>query len=188
MSRDRFESLCDAAAEEFLAQGFEGASLGRITDASGIARATLYRRFGSKEGLFHEVIGREVAATAGGDIRLPRAGGIEAQLRQLCRATLDLHLAPRSVRLHHRLMQESGRFPELASAFYDAQVARVERPFVRIVVAGGFPIPQAAVVRAFHTLATFGVRYLVTSRGIAAEERDAVSAQAAAIMLRGVGL
>lgn len=186
LSRERFAALCDAAADEFLAHGFDAASLGRITTDSGIARATIYRQFGSKAGLFEHVIGREVVAAARVDIAVPRAGGPSRQLQRLCRAALDLHLEPRSIRLHQLLVQESARFPVLARSFYDGQVARIGRPFARIAAAAGFPAPQAAVVRACHTLATFGVRYLVTSREVPAGERDAVSAQAASIMLRGV--
>ena len=114
---------------------------------------------------------------------LRRDGGSEGRALLLL---LDLHLEPRSIRLHQLLVQESARFPVLARSFYDGQVARIGRPFTRIAAAAGFPAPQAAVVRACHTLATFGVRYLVTSREVPAGERDAVSAQAASIMLRGV--
>ena len=44
----------------------------------------------------------------------------------------------------------------------------------------------APIVRAAHTLATFGVRYVATLRPVNAAERDAMSAQAATILAHGI--
>lgn len=184
---ERFDRLCEAAAAEFLERGFDGASLGNVTAATGVGRATIYRQFGSKEGLFVHVIGREIEA-ASRELPAPRGTVPLKRLQLLARAALDRHLEPRSIRLQRLLVQESAGFPGLARGLYDAQVARSGRAFARVVEDAGLGSPAPAVVRAFHTLATFAVRYLVTSRTIPAAERDAVSAQAATIMCRGVGL
>lgn len=185
LSQDRFEGLCGAAADEFMEHGFEGASLDPIIAATGVGRTTIYRQFGNKQGLFAHVIGREIAALRT-EIAPPGGSGLEGRLRQLCRAALDLHLMPKSIGLHHLLVQESTLFPELARSFYDMQVERLRLPFEQVLRSERHDAPSPAVARAFHTLATFGARYIATLAPPDSEERDAVSAQAARIMATGM--
>ncbi len=51
------KALCDAL-EVFLEKGYEGAHLGDLTRAMGINPPSLYAAFGSKEGLFRQVLDR----------------------------------------------------------------------------------------------------------------------------------
>ena len=62
-SFDRDEVL-DAAVLVFWAKGYEGTSIGDLTEAMGINRPSLYSTFGSKRELFIQVIDR-YAATQG---------------------------------------------------------------------------------------------------------------------------
>jgi len=62
----------DAALRVFWAKGYEGASLDDLTEATGLARPSLYNAFGNKEALFlacveryRRTIGAEVAAALG---------------------------------------------------------------------------------------------------------------------------
>lgn len=59
----RIARLLDIALEEFVRHGFGGASLDRLVALSGVSKTTIYRRFGSKEGLFTTLIGQSVAQT-----------------------------------------------------------------------------------------------------------------------------
>ena len=52
----RREMIVDAALTEFAQRGYEGASIGRIAAASGVARTALYDHFPSKLVLFVEVL------------------------------------------------------------------------------------------------------------------------------------
>lgn len=182
---DRFDALCRAAADEFLARGFEGASLDPIIAAAGVGRSTIYRQFGNKQGLFAHVIGQEIAALAS-PIAAPDGDDLTTRLRHLCRAALDRHLEPRSIALHHLLVQDSAIFPDLARGFYAMQVARLEYAFTDTLTDAGLAPPSPPVIRAAHTLATFGVRYVATLRPVEDDERDAMSAQAAAILAHGI--
>lgn len=95
---DRFAALCRAAADEFLARGFDGASLDPIIAATGVGRSTIYRQFGSKQGLFSHVVGQEIAALA---VPLPpRAAAIS---RPGCNASA----APRSIGIWSRARSRS---------------------------------------------------------------------------------
>jgi len=52
------DAAIDAAMLLFWARGYETTSLAELTEALGIAPASLYAAFGSKEGLFHEALRR----------------------------------------------------------------------------------------------------------------------------------
>jgi AcrR family transcriptional regulator len=52
------DAAIDAAMRLFWARGYEATSLAELTKALGIAPASLYAAFGSKEGLFYEAIRR----------------------------------------------------------------------------------------------------------------------------------
>lgn len=181
---ERFELLCDAATGEFLEHGFEGASIDRITAAAGVARSTIYRQFGSKEGLFRYVVARHIDVSVKA-LCVPEALDLPEKIELLAAAALDLHLEPRSVAMHHLLVEQAQRFPDLARRFYDMQVCRVGQPFRDALVAHGYPPPTSALVRAFHTLATFGVRFIAAPRAVTREERRCVASEAASIILHG---
>lgn len=183
---DRFAALCRAAADEFLAHGFESASLDPIIATAGVGRSTIYRQFGNKQGLFAHVIGCEVVGFAQ-PIATPDGNELATRLQRLCRTALDRHLEPRSIALHHLLVQDSAIFPDLARGFYAMQVARLNDAFADILADAGIAPPPPPVVRAAHTLATFGARYVATLRPVDEAERDAMSTQAAAILSQGIG-
>ncbi len=61
------DPLLVAAREQFLAHGYAGTSLERIATQAGVARQTIYNRFGSKKSLFREVVSRKWASLASGD-------------------------------------------------------------------------------------------------------------------------
>lgn len=50
-------AMLDAATHAFWRLGYDGASLGELTDATGVSRPTLYAAFGDKAALFRAVLG-----------------------------------------------------------------------------------------------------------------------------------
>jgi AcrR family transcriptional regulator len=60
LSFDR-EQVLDAAVQVFWEKGYEGASIGDLTQAMGINPPSLYAKFGNKHGLFLQAIDRYVA-------------------------------------------------------------------------------------------------------------------------------
>lgn len=54
----RIEAILDAAEKAFLAQGYDGANIDRIAQAAGLAKATVYSHFGSKECLYEAMLKR----------------------------------------------------------------------------------------------------------------------------------
>src|SRR5262252_440042 len=54
------EEFLDRALELFFEQGFEGASIESITASAGIAKRTVYQRFGDKKSLFKAALQRAI--------------------------------------------------------------------------------------------------------------------------------
>src|SRR5947208_1855466 len=63
------DTTLDRAIEVFWRRGYEGASLGELTEAMGINKPSLYAAYGNKEELFR----RAVARYAEGDMAYARA-------------------------------------------------------------------------------------------------------------------
>src|SRR5215467_9348829 len=61
--RAKRRQIMEGARAVFLAQGFDGASMGEITRKAGVSKGTLYVYFESKEALFTAVVICNVAAT-----------------------------------------------------------------------------------------------------------------------------
>jgi AcrR family transcriptional regulator len=86
----RRELIVDAALEEFAEHGYEGASMGRIGRAAGVARTVLYDHFPSKRALFVALLEThrdELMA------HLREAITAEAPWRERMRASIDAFFA-----------------------------------------------------------------------------------------------
>jgi AcrR family transcriptional regulator len=82
---DRVDALVDATIAELRANGYEGLTVRNAARRAGVAPATAYTYFGSKDHLVAEVFWRRVAAlpdTAGRSARTP-ARRVSAALREL---------------------------------------------------------------------------------------------------------
>src|SRR5215813_13794412 len=56
--------IIEGARQVFLAQGFDGASMGEIAREAGVSKGTLYVYFDSKEALFEAIVEAECHAQA----------------------------------------------------------------------------------------------------------------------------
>ena len=83
---DREDAL-DAATDAFWRYGYEGTSIALLTQKTGVTPPTLYAAFGSKEGLYREVLARyrrrrEARESESGVIGLTLYDLLEAHLRE----------------------------------------------------------------------------------------------------------
>lgn len=116
----RRAAMLDAAKAVFIEHGYADATLDEVIRRSGGSRATLYKQFGDKEGLFAAIIA-DICA----DIVAPlakSASGQEPQAVLLAfgRAFMAGLMEPRGLALYRVLIGEAARFPELAEAVYRA--------------------------------------------------------------------
>jgi AcrR family transcriptional regulator len=135
--RDRTRAeILDAATQHFAEHGYSGARVDEIAEQTRTTKRMLYYYFGSKEGLYTEVLERAYA-----QIRAAEQGvDVEhlepvAAIRRLAELTFDHHEAhPDFIRLVsieniHRAehMRASGRFAKLNTPAIDLIAAILER-------------------------------------------------------------
>lgn len=183
---ERFDELCSTALDLFLEHGFDGMSLDTLIAATGVSRATIYRQFGSKEGLFRYVIERELSRVAADRITAPDTPSILSGMIVLARVALERHLAERTLAMYRLLIREVQRVPDLARRYYDLQCDGLREPLTILYQQHGGGAADDCCVRAFHTLATFGARYLVDEPPANGSEIEDLAEHAARIMLTGV--
>jgi AcrR family transcriptional regulator len=117
--KKRQDAMLAAAADVFLERGFAGATLDDVIGRAGGSRATLYQRFGNKEGLFAAI----VADVCGRMVRpLSIAAGRDTAttLTDFAEAYMELLMAPRSLGLFRIVAAEGLRFPALAARVFAA--------------------------------------------------------------------
>jgi len=103
-----------AALEILIAHGYEGATTQKIAEASGVNEVTLFRKYGSKAGLFEKAIEHQLADTPLN--KLSYTGDLEADLLAIVEAyfeTNEIHgdIIP-------ILLVEMPRYPDLQGTFH----------------------------------------------------------------------
>jgi TetR/AcrR family transcriptional regulator, mexJK operon transcriptional repressor len=165
---DRVAQILDIAAEAFISQGFEGASVNEIAQRANASKTTLYSRFPTKQELFIAVLERRMnfvfneVATA-----LPVDAPIESTLTDFGSRLLELALSGDQVALLRVVGMESKRFPELGKRFYELGpkrgIAHLGR-YLREQIKRGLLIEEDSTIMAEHlsSLLTGGpVRWVV---------------------------
>ena len=123
----RRDLILDAAMALFLERGFEAASLQEIMSRAGGSLATLYRMFGSKEGLFNAVIERKAQAVFG-ELEVPDANVDMGEfLHTLGRRLMDLLVSPDVVGMNRLVLSEGARNPRIREIFMEQAPNRMYR-------------------------------------------------------------
>lgn len=154
----RREAMLSAAQAVFLEHGYAGASLEEVIQRVGGSKASLYSYFGSKEGLFEQMVVngcerflRNVAIPTGIE------GDLESTLRAFGLRFFKLFTDPNGVRLMRAIIAEATRFPEMAQQFYENGPKRARQQLAAFFAhchAGGHmhaPDPDFAAIQ-FITL------------------------------------
>ena len=114
----RRAAILDAAKAVFIEHGYANASLDDVIRRSGGSRATLYRQFGDKEGLFAAII-EQISAEMVAPLRsFPPDQDPETVLLTFGRGFMSALMEPSGLALYRVLIGEAERFPELAKAVY----------------------------------------------------------------------
>ncbi|WP_040684521.1 TetR/AcrR family transcriptional regulator [Nocardiopsis halotolerans] len=116
-------AILGAAEEVFLKGGYLGTNMDEIAAISGVSKQTIYKHFGSKEGLFVEIV-TSMTSGAGDAVHSEapepeRAEEVAAYLRNYACRQLTVVLTPRLMQLRRMVIGEVARFPELARVLYE---------------------------------------------------------------------
>lgn len=128
-SREAHGAILSASIELIRENGYDALTMEAIAARAGVGKATVYRRWKSREALVVEAIGRIVAAVPD-----PDTGSVEDDLMRLMRATLAMYADPATAALLSGLV---------------AAMARSE-PIARAVRAGFVGMRRAAMRRALE--------------------------------------
>ena len=120
LDESRVEEILDIAAEHFISQGFEAASISAIAREANASKTTLYSRFPTKEDLFMAVLEMRMNAIFSQvSTTLPVDPPIERTLKDFGLSLLRLAISRDQVALLRVVSMESTRFPKLAERFYE---------------------------------------------------------------------
>jgi TetR/AcrR family transcriptional repressor of mexJK operon len=162
-SARRLDHLLDVATSLFLGQGYGATTIEAVARDSGIAKKTIYRRFGDKPALFGAVLRRLSDRWLGMLVEVAVDGdALPATLRAFARQVLDGAVSPEGVMLSAMIQAEARAFPQLAHDYYENGPGRIQAALARFLAAqraaGRLAIeePEIAAEQFLH-LATGGI-------------------------------
>lgn len=111
------EELLDKALELFLEQGFEGTSIEAITAAAGMAKRTVYARYGDKTTLFKAALKRAIEEwiVPVDELRTLETADFEGSLRAIADRLVANMMSPGGQRLLRLTNTVSNRMPEIGA-------------------------------------------------------------------------
>jgi AcrR family transcriptional regulator len=110
-SREAHEAILRTAIALIREVGYDALTMDAIAARAGVGKATVYRRWKSREALVVEAIGRIVAAVPD-----PETGSVEDDLMRLMRSTLGMYADPASAALLSGLVAAMARSEPIARA------------------------------------------------------------------------
>ena len=115
----RRQEIVAVAEQVFLASGFSDTTMQMVAVRACASKETLYRHFGSKEGLFAEVVGnRARRLLVRLDAEIERPSDIDKVLRDIGVTLLGIMMSPEVISLMRIVVAEAPRDPALGRIFY----------------------------------------------------------------------
>jgi TetR/AcrR family transcriptional repressor of mexJK operon len=114
------EQLLDKALDVFLEHGFEGTRIDEITAVAGVAKRTIYQRYGDKETLFRTALQRAIDEFVIPDniLQAEEREDLSETLLRVGRVLVANLLSPAGLRLLRITNAESSRRPEIGEYSY----------------------------------------------------------------------
>jgi len=111
------EELLDKALDLFLEKGFDGTSIDAITASAGMAKRTVYARYGDKENLFRAALSRAIDdwIVPIDSLSAAECDDIRETLVRIGRMLVTNVLSPAGLRLLRLTNAESVRMPDVAT-------------------------------------------------------------------------
>ncbi|AWK88278.1 TetR/AcrR family transcriptional regulator [Azospirillum thermophilum] len=151
--RLRCRALLDAAADLFVEKGYAATSLTEILERAGGSRATLYKHFGDKEGLFRTMMEEHCAQILETMVVRRESDGTdrpEERLFQLGMQISDTLVSQQTIAILRTLVSEGARIPDIVESFFrigpQQTNGRITDYFLELAEAGLIAVdsPQSA--------------------------------------------
>jgi AcrR family transcriptional regulator len=177
-------AVLEATIAELIDSGYAGLSMEAVANRAGVHKATVYRRWGTLDGLLVDAL----VLFADQSVVMPDTGSIDGDLRRLARSALAV-LADRSGQALIRAMVSAGhdgRVGQVVRGFWAAHTTMVAEIVARAVDRGELPAGTrpADISRAIG--APLYMRLLVTAEPLDDEAADQAAAAVAAAARAGV--
>ncbi|WP_432980706.1 TetR/AcrR family transcriptional regulator [Dactylosporangium sp. CA-233914] len=114
-------AVAEAVRQELVEVGFTGTTMERIAQRAGVAKTTLYRRWGSVAQLVIDLF----TETAAAQIPLPDTGSLEGDLRELGRSSIALLRMPPLRAAFDVIVREAIHDPAARAALTAFSAARI---------------------------------------------------------------
>ena len=111
-------AILTAALELMAERGVRDLRMDDVAERAGVGKATIYRRYRSKDALVSDAI-----ATLVSEIAIPDTGSTRADLLALMRQAVELYSGSLAARLMPAVLEETRRNPELATTVRDEFLA-----------------------------------------------------------------
>ena len=153
-----------AAEKLFLEHGFEGVSMDRISELSGVTKQTVYSYVGSKEALFLNVVD-SMTGSAGDELDnvapQPLADTSPEQfLTRFAEEQLQIVVTPRLTKLRRMVIGEMTRFPELGAVLHRRgparSIERLSQAFAQYAKAGALDVKDPRKAATFFNWLIMG--------------------------------
>lgn len=126
LSGERIAEMLDIATEVFLEKGYTAASTSAIAAQANASKSTFYKRFPSKQDLFHAVVERHTEKSFEGMVQLSLTASVHDALLAFGKDVLRVLLNPDQIRLVRLISAEVERHPELAHHYFRCGPHRAE--------------------------------------------------------------
>jgi AcrR family transcriptional regulator len=115
--------VIEAARQEFLANGYAGASIVAVAQRAGVSTKTLYRLIPAKADLFRSVVSDRISRfILDIDAAALDALSVEEALERILVAYGSLTLSGETIAMYRLVLGECDRFPEIAATFYEVAI------------------------------------------------------------------
>jgi AcrR family transcriptional regulator len=172
-------AVLEAVVGELMENGYAAASVERIAARAGVAKTTIYRRWGGLDGLLAALM----AEHAEREILVPDLGDLGADLRALAREVVASLASPAIRAAFTAIVAAAVQDPaarELLSRFLDSRVARMTVIVDRAVRRGELPPDTDAAGVVLTVTALVYHRLFLTGEEPSTEAADRAAAIAAA--------
>lgn len=179
-ARARDVAMLEVALDHFLDLGFERTTIQSVARSVGMAKRTLYARYGDKVALFRAAVGLAIDrfAVSQEELQATARDDIEETLMAFAWLRIEQVMTPNGLKLQRIINAESHRFPDILTESYEfgagSSVRYLAGVLARETEAGRLAVPapeRAAVV--FLSMVVGGpVRTIVIGNPLSRDEID----------------